>query len=133
MPALVAKVHAAKVAGAPEVEIWGTGRPRREFLHVDDLADACLFLMDNYADSEVVNVGVGKDVSIRELAELIQEIVGYEGKISYDTTKPGGTPRKLLNVDKMHELGWRAKIPLREGIEETYRWLVNVFLAEARG
>jgi len=125
LPALIRKFHEAKEFGEPEVVVWGTGTPRREFLHVDDLADACLFLMDNYSGRESVNVGVGEDVSIGELAELIREVVGYEGRISYDTTKPDGTLRKLLDVSKMRGLGWEAKIPLREGIEQIYHWFVN--------
>ncbi|MCL4078694.1 GDP-L-fucose synthase [Coriobacteriia bacterium Es71-Z0120] len=127
LPALIRKFHEAKVAGAPSVTIWGTGRPRREFLHVDDLADACLFLMQNYDDEEIVNVGVGEDVSIAELAALIARIVGYEGEIVYDTSKPDGTPRKLLDVSRLSALGWRARIGLEEGIASTYEWyLANV-------
>jgi GDP-L-fucose synthase len=104
------------------VTLWGTGTPMREFLHVDDLADACLFLMDRYNDSEMINIGVGRDISIRELADLIKDIVGFKGTIRYDRTKPDGTPRKLLDVSKLKELGWQPKISLREGIERTYRW-----------
>ena len=102
--------------------VWGTGTPRREFLHVDDLADACLFLMRNYDAEEIINVGVGEDVSIAELAEMIREVVGYRGEIVYDRSKPDGTPRKLLDVTRMRAMGWRPKISLREGLEQTYAW-----------
>lgn len=128
LPALIRKFHEAKERAEPSVTVWGTGKPRREFLHVDDLADACLFLMENYSGSEPVNVGVGEDISIAELAELVGEIVGYEGEIVYDTTKSDGTPRKLLDVGQLHSLGWRAKIPLREGIEKTYTWFLSEYL-----
>ncbi|GAV31179.1 nucleoside-diphosphate-sugar epimerases [Coriobacteriaceae bacterium EMTCatB1] len=121
LPALIRKFHEAKLAGAPAVTVWGTGTPRREFLHVDDLADAALFLMERYDEEEIVNVGVGEDVSIAELAEIVRDVVGYEGEIVYDTSKPDGTPRKLLDVSRLHALGWRARIGLREGIEQTYR------------
>lgn len=104
------------------VGLWGTGSPRREFLHVDDLAEACVFLMNNYNESEIVNIGAGVDITIKELAEMIKEIVGFEGKIVWDTSKPDGTPRKLLNVDKIKDLGWKAKINLQKGIEQTYNW-----------
>ncbi len=107
------------------VTLWGTGTPRREFLHVDDLADACVFLMNHYEDSEIINIGVGKDISISELADLIKDIVGFKGTIRYDRTKPDGTPRKLLDVSKLRALGWQPKISLREGIERTYRWYVE--------
>ncbi|MDI6692890.1 MAG: GDP-L-fucose synthase [Anaerosomatales bacterium] len=122
LPALIRKFHEAKLAGAPAVTVWGTGTPRREFLHVDDLADAALFLMERYDEEDIVNVGVGEDVSIAELAEIVRDVVGYEGEIVYDTSKPDGTPRKLLDVSRLHALGWRARIGLREGIEQTYRW-----------
>jgi GDP-L-fucose synthase len=112
-------------SNASSVTIWGTGNPRREFLHVDDLADACVFLMKNYDESEMINIGVGKDISIRELAELIKEIVGFDGEIRYDTSKPDGTPRKLLDVSRLESLGWRSRISLREGIEKTYQWYVK--------
>jgi GDP-L-fucose synthase len=120
LPALLAKMHLAKMTNSSAVEIWGTGTPRREFLHVDDLADACLFLMDNFSDSGIVNVGNGSDVSIKELAELIKSIVGYKGSLDFDTSKPDGTPRKLLNVSKMESLGWRFKIGLEEGVRHVY-------------
>jgi len=110
---------------APRVVLWGTGTPRREFLHVDDLADACLFLMQHYDEEEIINVGVGEDISIRELAELVAEEVGFEGEIVWDTTKPDGTPRKLLDVSRLFGLGWRPKIGLREGIRQTYTWYLN--------
>lgn len=124
LPALIRRFHEAKEAGAPHVTLWGSGRPRREFLHVDDLADACVFLMRRWERPEIVNVGVGEDVSIAELAELVRDVVGYEGEIGWDTAKPDGTPRKLLDVSRLGALGWRARIGLREGIEGTYRWYV---------
>lgn len=122
LPALLRKLHEAKVAGAPTVTLWGTGTPRREFLHVDDLADACLHLMEHYDGDDIVNVGVGDDLTIRELAELIRDIVGYRGELVLDSTKPDGTPRKLLDVGRIHALGWKATTSLRDGIEQTYRW-----------
>jgi len=127
LPALIRKFHEAKVFGKPYVEVWGTGTPRREFLHVDDLADACLFLMLHYNDSEIINIGVGKDISILELANLIKEIVGYEGEIRLDTTKPDGTPRKLLDVSKIRKMGWEPKYSLYEGILNTYNWYLSNF------
>lgn len=125
LPALIRKFHEAKERGESNVTVWGTGTPRREFLHVDDLADACLYLMNNYSESKTINVGVGEDISIAELAELVREVVGYEGGIYYDTTKPDGTPRKLLDVTKLHDLGWRAVLPLRDGIEQTHKWFLE--------
>jgi GDP-L-fucose synthase len=122
VPALINKFHDAVKREAPEVTIWGTGTPRREFLHVDDLADAALFLMLNYDDESIVNVGVGKDISIRGLAELVSEVTGYRGRLIFDTSKPDGTPRKLLDVSRLTNLGWQASIPLREGLQQTYRW-----------
>jgi GDP-L-fucose synthase len=122
LPALIRKFHAAKMAGDPEVVIWGTGSPRREFLHVDDLADAALHLMLHYDDPEIINVGTGEDITIRELAELVASIVGFQGGLRFDPSKPDGTPRKLLDVTRLHSLGWRARIPLRQGIAETYQW-----------
>jgi GDP-L-fucose synthase len=121
LPALIRRLHEAKLQSATSVTIWGSGEPRREFLHVDDLADAAVFLMQNYSAAEFVNVGVGEDLSIRELAELVADVVGFKGEIRNDVSKPDGTPRKLLNVEKMQQLGWRAKIALRAGIESTYR------------
>jgi GDP-L-fucose synthase len=122
LPGLIRRFHEAKRAKAPHVTVWGTGTPRREFLHVDDLARACLFLLENYDQPEPINVGVGEDLSIRELAELVADIVGYEGALEFDTSKPDGTPRKLLDVSKLHDLGWRAEIDLRNGLTETYAW-----------
>ncbi len=129
MPALLRKVHEAKLADAPEVVIWGTGTPRREFLHVYDLARGCRFLLENYDSPEIVNIGVGEDISIRELAELICEIVGYRGALVFDTTKPDGTPRKLMDVTRIHALGWRAEIPLAQGIRDTYHWYLDKLAA----
>jgi len=122
LPALIRKFHEAKVNDEDEVVIWGTGKPRREFLHVDDLADSLLFLMNNYDGDQFVNVGVGKDISILELAELIKDIVGFKGEIVNDLSKPDGTPRKLLDVTRLNELGWEAQISLEEGIKDTYQW-----------
>ncbi|PKQ20638.1 MAG: GDP-fucose synthetase [Actinobacteria bacterium HGW-Actinobacteria-6] len=124
LPALMRKFHDAKVAGEPQVVVWGTGTPRREFLHVDDLADAAVFLMDKYDGAGIVNVGVGHDVSIAELAAIIAEVVGYEGEVVYDASKPDGTPRKLLDVSKLAALGWRPRIGLKDGIAATYQWYV---------
>lgn len=120
LPAILRKMHEARVTGASEVTLWGSGNPLREFLHADDLADACLFLMRNYHEAGLVNIGVGTDISIRELAELIRDIVGYKGQLVFDSSKPDGTPRKLMDVSKLHGLGWKASIPLREGIERVY-------------
>lgn len=125
LPGLIRRFHEAKETGAATVTVWGTGTPRREFLHVDDLARACLFLLENYDEPEPINVGVGSDLSIRELAELVAEIVGYEGRLEFDTSKPDGTPRKLLDVSKLEKLGWQAEIPLREGLEQTYAWYLE--------
>jgi GDP-L-fucose synthase len=122
LPALLRRFHEAKLAGAPEVVIWGTGAPRREFLHVDDLAAACVFLLREYEGSQMFNIGVGEDLTIRELAELVQGLVGYQGTIRFDPSKPDGTPRKLLDLSRIHALGWRAKIPLAEGLAQTYAW-----------
>ncbi len=127
LPALIRKFHEAKVGKKPEVILWGTGTPRREFLHVDDLADALVFLMEkcDYKQiGEIVNVGTGEDVTIKELAETVQQNVGYQGKIRWDTTKPDGTPRKLLDVSRLHALGWMHKISLQRGIAETYQWFL---------
>ena len=127
LPALLRKVHAAHVAGAAEVGVWGTGSPMREFLHVDDLAAACLHLMLHYDGAEWVNVGTGEDLSIRELAELICEVVGYTGRLAWDTTKPDGTPRKLLDVSRIHALGWHHRIALPDGIAAVYADVRNRF------
>jgi len=120
LPALIRRFHEAKVAGAETVTCWGSGTPRREFLHVDDLAAACLFLLEHYDDAQTINVGVGEDVTIRELAELVAETVGYAGSIAWDTTKPDGTPRKLLDVSRLTGLGWKPSIALADGIRQTY-------------
>ena len=125
LPAMMRKFHEAKVAGEREVVVWGTGAPRREFLHVDDLADACVLLMDQYDAEEHVNVGTGEDVSIRELTELLREIIHPEASLRFDTSKPDGMPRKLLDVSRIHALGWRHRIDLRDGIASTYRWFVE--------
>lgn len=122
VPALIRKFHEAKVNGEDSVQVWGSGNPRREFLHVDDLADAAVYLMGNYSGEEIVNVGVGEDVSIRELAELVADVVGFEGELSFDVSKPDGTPRKLLDVSKLEGLGWSAKISLKDGLVDTYQW-----------
>ena len=126
LPALLRKFHEAKVQGKRAVEIWGTGTARREFLYVDDLADACVFLMNHYRDSEIINIGVGKDISIRELAELIAQIIGFKGKLVFDTSKPNGTPRKLLDISRISALNWKAKISLRDGITKTHQWYISV-------
>jgi len=125
LPALMRKFHTAKEEGRAAVEIWGTGTPYREFLHVDDFADACLFLMENYDEEEIVNVGTGKDITIRGVAELVQEVVGFTGDLQFDTSKPDGTPRKLLDVSKINKLGWTPRIPLREGLTSTYQWFLE--------
>lgn len=122
LPALIRKFTEAKHSQAPNVTVWGTGTPRREFLYVDDLADAVVFLMETYDGSEIVNIGVGEDVMIRELAELIQQAVGYTGGLVFDTTKPDGTPRKLLDVSRLHRLGWKANVSLADGIKRTVEW-----------
>lgn len=128
LPALIRKVHEAKTSGARTVAVWGTGTPRREFLHVDDLADACLFLLNNYDSPEIVNIGCGEDFTIRELVETVCETLGFDGELVFDTSKPDGTPRKLLNTEKLRSLGWSPRIPLREGILDAYTW----FLKSAR-
>ena len=125
LPALIRKFHEAKLREDKEVVMWGTGTPRREFLHVDDLADAVVHLTQTYESEEIVNIGVGDDISIRDLAELVREITGFGGEIVNDTSKPDGTPRKLLDVSRLQALGWQAKIPLREGIAQTYRWFLE--------
>jgi GDP-L-fucose synthase len=128
IPALIRKFDDARLDGRDEVEIWGTGTPMREFLHVDDLADACVFLMDNYDDLEHINVGTGQDLTIRELAELVRDVVHPAAELRFDITKPDGMPRKVLDVGKLNGLGWKPSISLREGVESTYRW----YLAQAR-
>jgi GDP-L-fucose synthase len=120
LPALIRKFHTAKVTGARQVEVWGTGSPRREFLHVDDLADACFFLMQHYNEELFVNIGTGEDLTIKELAELIKDVVGYTGELVWNTDKPDGTPRKLMDVSRLHDMGWKHKIGLREGITAVY-------------
>lgn len=125
LPALMRRIHEAKVNNVPEVVIWGSGKPRREFLHVDDLASAVVFLLENYDSSETINVGFGSDVSIRELAETIAATVGYTGELIQDTTKPDGTPQKLLDVSRLTDLGWKASISLEDGIRETYNWYLK--------
>lgn len=124
LPAMIRKFHEAKV-NETDVTIWGTGTPRREFLFVDDLADACLHLMNNYNSTEIVNVGTGEDVSIKELSEIVKDVVGFSGNILYDTSKPDGTPRKLLDVSKINSLGWKHKVSLKEGIQKTYSWYLE--------
>lgn len=120
LPALIRKFHEAKLNNSPSVELWGTGSPKREFLHADDLADACVFLMENFSEEGFVNIGTGEDLSIHELAMLIKNIVGYEGELVYDKTKPDGTPRKLMDVSKLHAIGWKARISLEDGIRSVY-------------
>ena len=122
LPALIRKIHEAKARGDKSVEIWGTGSPRREFLHVDDLADAVVYLLRNYDGEPIVNIGWGEDVTIRELAQMVMSAIGYTGELVFDPTKPDGTPRKLLDVSRLHGLGWRPRISLKEGIAATYTW-----------
>jgi GDP-L-fucose synthase len=122
VPALVAKMHQAKISDAPDVEIWGSGRPKREFLHVDDLADACICLLKRYSDERHINIGCGEELSIRELARSIQGIVGFEGALRYNSERPDGTPRKLLDVSRLKALGWQPRIGLDEGLRDAYRW-----------
>ena len=136
LPALMRKAHEAKISGAHELIVWGSGSPRREFLHVDDLASACLFLLEKYDSPEIINVGCGEDVAIRDLARLVCEVVGFEGELVFDSTKPDGTPRKLLDVSKLRALGWAPATALRDGIARTYQWFLENRaespLAEAR-
>jgi GDP-L-fucose synthase len=127
LPALIHKFHIAKSKNQPVVEIWGTGMPLREFIHVDDLADACFFLMQNYNEPGLINIGVGEDMSIKDLALLIKRIIGYEGNLKFDTSKPDGTPRKLMDVTKLHSLGWTHKIDLEEGIRKVYQEVKHLF------
>ncbi|WP_421828401.1 GDP-L-fucose synthase [Larkinella sp.] len=129
LPALIRKFHEAKVNDQPFVEVWGTGTPRREFLHADDLADACFFLLQNYDEALFVNVGTGEDVTIRELVEQVQQVVGYEGEVRWNTDKPDGTPRKLMDVSRLHDMGWKHTTELKDGVERTYQdFLANVEL-----
>jgi GDP-L-fucose synthase len=125
LPALIRKFHEAKVNNRSEVEVWGTGTPKREFLYSDDLADACIFLMDHYEGNEIVNVGVGEDISIKDLAEMIKQVIGFEGEIIFDTTKPDGTSRKLVDVSKINSLGWKASMPLEVGLQKAYQWFLE--------
>ncbi len=125
LPALISKFHKAKIDNKKKIIIWGTGKPKREFLHVDDLADACIFLMNDYNKSDIINIGTGKDISIKELAEMIKDIVRFKGEIKWDANKPDGTPRKLLDVGRLHKLGWKHKINLKQGIKNTYGWYKN--------
>ena len=125
VPAMIRKFHEAKVAGEKNVTVWGTGTPRREFLHVDDLADACVFLMDRYDDTRHINVGTGEDLSIRELADVVRALVHPQATVTFDPSKPDGMPRKLLDVSRLHSLGWRHRISLHEGIASTYRWFLE--------
>jgi len=125
LPALLRKFHQARIKGEPYVTVWGSGTPMREFLHVDDLADACFYLMMNYNEPGFINIGTGKDISIKELALLIKEIVGYKGDIKFDTSKPDGTPRKLMDVSKLHALGWKHKIELKQGIQMVYEEVID--------
>ena len=130
VPALIAKMHAAKAQGADEVEIWGTGRPRREFLHVDDLADACVHLLQVYSDELHINVGCGEDLTIAELAETVRTVVGFQGRLRYDSERPDGTPRKLLDTARLTALGWRPRIALEDGLADAYRWYRERVVAE---
>jgi len=125
LPALIRKFHDAKARRDGKVIVWGTGTPRREFLHVDDLADACVFLMESYESEQLINVGWGEDISIRDLALLVRDVVGFTGDIEFDASKPDGTPRKLLDVSRLRSRGWSPRIPLREGIESAYRWFLE--------
>jgi GDP-L-fucose synthase len=125
LPALMRKLHAAKLQGAPEAVIWGTGAPLREFLHVDDLADAAIFLMQAYSSDEIVNVGTGQEISIRDVAEIVRRVVGFEGRLVQDTSKPDGMPRKRLDVSRLNALGWQARTPIEEGIRQTYEWYLQ--------
>jgi len=122
LPALMRKIHEAKIAGAEAVLVWGSGKPKREFLHVDDCAEACVFLMESYDDAEIVNIGVGSDITILELVELLQSVVGFQGELDFDASKPDGTPRKLVDVTKINGLGWQAKTDLSDGVTTTYNW-----------
>lgn len=131
LPALLRKFHEAKVNNEPVVEVWGTGKPKREFLYSDDLADAVIYLMNTYEGDQIVNIGVGEDLTIKALAEKIKEVVGYPGEIIFNTTKPDGTPRKLVDVTKLHSLGWQASISLHEGITKVYEWYLEKLIQES--
>src|SRR5262249_1894786 len=124
LPAMIRRFHEAKTSGAASTTLWGTGNPRREFLHVDDLVDAACFLMETYDGSDPLNVGVGEDLTVAELAEMVAHVVGYDGRIVFDASRPDGTPRKLLDVSRIHALGWKATILLEQGIRTTYDWYV---------
>jgi GDP-L-fucose synthase len=130
LPALIRKFHEAKENNQPFVEVWGTGTPKREFLYSDDLADACVYLMDHYEGNEIVNIGVGEDLEIKELAYKIKEVIGYEGKLHFDTSKPDGTPRKLVDMTKLHSLGWKASTSLDEGLKKAYKGFLNYLETE---
>jgi GDP-L-fucose synthase len=132
LPALIRRMHDARRSGAATVRLWGTGKPRREFLHVDDVADAALFLLENYDDDQTINVGTGSDVTIRELAELVRGVVGFVGELEWDSSKPDGTPRKLLDVSRLGALGWSPRICLRDGIQSTYEWFQEHVAVDAR-
>ena len=125
LPALIRKFHEAKIEKASSVEVWGTGNPRREFLYSDDLADAVIYLMNHYEGNQFINIGVGKDISIKELAEKIKEVVGFNGDIIFNPSKPDGTPRKLVDITRLNELGWQASISLDEGLKKAYNWFLN--------
>ena len=131
LPAFIRKVHEANKSGAKSITVWGSGTPRREFLHTTDLAEACVFLLENYDAPDLVNIGCGEDVTIRELAETVCDVLGFDGTLEFDTTKPDGTPRKLLDISKIKSLGWSPRIPLREGIADAYRWFCENY-SEAR-
>ncbi|MFM8810399.1 MAG: NAD-dependent epimerase/dehydratase family protein, partial [Chthoniobacterales bacterium] len=131
LPAFIRKVHDAKKSGAKSITVWGSGTPRREFLHTADLAEACLFLLENYDQPDLVNIGCGEDVTIRELAETVCDVLGFDGTLEVDTSKPDGTPRKLLDISKIKSLGWSPKISLRDGIAHAYRWFCENY-KEAR-
>jgi GDP-L-fucose synthase len=130
LSALLRRFHEAKESGAPSVTVWGSGQPKREFLHVDDLAAAAVFLMEKYDAEEIINVGTGKDIPIADLSGMIGEIVGYQGRIIFDTERPDGTPRKLLDVSRLEAMGWKPQIGLREGIESTYKWYQQQAMAK---
>ena len=125
LPALIRRFHEAKITDSESISIWGTGNPRREFLHSDDLADGVLFLMENYNDSEIVNVGCGEGQTIKVLAETIREVVGYSGSLAFDSSRPDGTPQKILDISKIRVLGWTPEIPLKKGLEQVYQWYLS--------